>query len=285
MYWSVMGFISAFEYVAEWLISWIPLYYAFKTLFLLFLALPQTQGSTFIYSVHLAPLLRGHEEQIDSALTQVKLAIYEFVQDKLRTIWSQAVGGTTNAAAVPQAAPNVAAVNPPSMADPLSGAAQMVSGWWNAYAPAIVATGAAYIASRQQAAEAAVRQQRLQRPAASNPNAPVQSDTDSRSSVHARRRALEAELAALPPSSPIPPTPVSDSLAGDTTSRSSASSLSTNMGEVRKRKESGSEEEEAGKYETIGREDINDSESPPRPRSSWWWRGSSYQGYERAKSD
>jgi receptor expression-enhancing protein 1/2/3/4 len=256
----------------------------FKTLFLLFLALPQTQGSTFIYSVHLAPLLRGHEEQIDSALTQVKLTIYEFVQDKLRTIWNQAIG-TTNAAAMPPAAPNVAAVNPSSMADPLSGAAQMVSGWWNAYAPAIVATGAAYIASRQQAAEAAVRQQRLQRPAASNTNAPVQSDTESRSSVHARRRALEAELAALPPSSPIPATPVNDGLAGDRTSRSSASSVSTNLGEVRKRKESGSEEEEAGKYETIGREDVGDSESPAKPRSSWWWRGSSYQGYESVKSD
>ncbi|CAG8654599.1 15133_t:CDS:2, partial [Acaulospora colombiana] len=112
MYWSVMGFISAFgqlhntpaskgdplippilEYVAEWLISWIPFYYFFKTLFLLFLALPQTQGSTFVYSMHLAPLLRGHEDQIDSALTQVKLAVYEFVQERLRLVWSTVVGG------------------------------------------------------------------------------------------------------------------------------------------------------------------------------------------------
>lgn len=284
MYWSVIGFLSAFEYVAEWLVSWIPLYYFFKTLFLLFLALPQTQGSTFVYSVHLAPILREHEDQIDSAVTQIKLAAYEFIQDKLRAVWNQVLGGTVNAAA-PQAAPNVAAVNPPSMADPLSGAAQMVSGWWSAYAPAVIATGAAYIASSKQAAEAAVRQQRLRKSAQNADAEPAaQSSTDPRSSLQARRRALEAELAALPPSFPVAATPVSDSFAGDSTSRSSASSVSTNVGDTRRRKESGSDED-AGKYETIGREDVGGSEGSPQPRSSWWWRASSYQGYERVKSE
>ena len=64
MYWSVIGAFVAFEYLAEWLISWqvifpplapcdhltlallpsrLPFYWELKTAFLLFLSLPQTQ--------------------------------------------------------------------------------------------------------------------------------------------------------------------------------------------------------------------------------------------------
>ncbi|KAG8834730.1 hypothetical protein FRC17_007454 [Serendipita sp. 399] len=294
MYWSVIGFISAFEYVAEWLISWIPLYYFFKTVFLLFLALPQTQGSTFIYSVHLAPLLRGHEDQIDSALSQMKLAVYEFIQEKLRSIWNQVSGGSAAQAGIASSGPvpstpNVGAVNPPSMADPLSGAVQLVSGWWNSYAPAVIATGAAYIASRQQAAEQAVQQRRLQREQRTQPQ--KASDT---ASVLARRRELEAELAALPlVASPSPSTTLKDPLTGNssTSVASSSSSYGIHSGETRRRKVESGSEGEGGKYENIAPEDVGSAgeDSPTRasnPRTSWWgWRASSYQGYERVKND
>ncbi|KAG8781402.1 hypothetical protein FRC15_008812 [Serendipita sp. 397] len=294
MYWCVIGFISAFEYVAEWFISWIPLYYFMKTLFLLFLALPQTQGSTFIYSVHLAPLLRGHEDQIDSALSQMKLMVYEFIQEKLRAIWSQVYGGSGAQAGVassgPMAAtPNVGAVNPPSMADPLSGAAQFVSGWWNSYAPAVIATGAAYIASRQQAAEQAVQQRRIQREAKTQPQKP--SDTVS---VLARRKELEAELAALPQiPSPSPSTTIKDTLTGNSSNSvaSSSSSYGAHSGENRRRRVESGSEEEGGKYESIAPEEAGSAgeSSPTRAdtsRSSWWgWRASSYQGYERVKNE
>jgi receptor expression-enhancing protein 1/2/3/4 len=59
MYWTVIGAFVAFQYTAEWLISWyvyqhlmclrlirasrFPFYFEIKTLFLLFLALPQIQ--------------------------------------------------------------------------------------------------------------------------------------------------------------------------------------------------------------------------------------------------
>lgn len=268
----------------------IPFYYFFKTLFLLFLALPQTQGSTFIYSVHLAPLLRGHEDQIDSALAQVKLTAYEFIQEKLRAIWGQLVGsgGAGSGSMAPASVPNVAAVNPPSMADPLSGAAQFVSGWWNAYAPAIIANGAAYIASRQQAADVAAQRYRSRPSAGATKNS---SREDSKESVLARRRALEAELAALPQMSPAPPQATLEPLRGNSFgSKASGSSYSLNAGDIRNRKESGSDED-AGRYETIGKDDVTSGsdESPTQtsgPRTSWWgWRGSSYQGYERVKTD
>ena len=67
MYWSVIGAFVAFEYVAEWFITWyavfstsylekwylillkrIPFYWEVKTLFLLFLSLPQTQVSRLV---------------------------------------------------------------------------------------------------------------------------------------------------------------------------------------------------------------------------------------------
>lgn len=65
MYWSVVGAFVALEYVAEWVISWyvhlfqnhcqsaefvvrFPFYWELKTLFLLYLALPQTQVSSLL---------------------------------------------------------------------------------------------------------------------------------------------------------------------------------------------------------------------------------------------
>jgi receptor expression-enhancing protein 1/2/3/4 len=237
--------------------------------------------------VHLAPLLRGHEDQIDSALTQVKFAVYEFVQEKLRLIWSSVIGGTPPSATATGATSttNVAAVNPPSMNDPLSGAAQMVSGWWNAYAPAIVATGAAYIATKQQAAETALQQRKLQSAKRQN-SAPIsgpQSKADRVSSKEARRRELEAELAALAqaPSSPIGD-PISSGL-------SSSSSYSLHGTQARRRKESDSDGD-GGRYETIAKDDVTSSSesigSPTTNRKSWWnWRSSTYQDYERVKTD
>ncbi|KAF8973567.1 TB2/DP1, HVA22 family-domain-containing protein [Flammula alnicola] len=49
MYWSVIGAFIAFEYVAEWMVSWLPFYWELKTLFLLYLSLPQTQVHRFVF--------------------------------------------------------------------------------------------------------------------------------------------------------------------------------------------------------------------------------------------
>lgn len=232
--------------------------------------------------------MKGHEDEIDSALAQLKLAVYEFIQDKLRAVWNQIAGGSVANTTGTPALTDVRAVNPPSMADPLSGAAQFVSGWWNAYAPAIAATGAAYIASRQQAAAATAKQRRGD---SSGPSTASVRSGDDRASVLARRRALEAELAALPQVSSPPSNKAGESLGGDsnTSGLSSSSSYSLHTGDARRRKESGSDED-AGRYETIAKEDVSssgeDTQSSNNPRSSWWgWRGSSYQGYERVKSD
>jgi receptor expression-enhancing protein 1/2/3/4 len=278
----------------------IPFYYFFKMLFLLFLALPQTQGSTFIYQVHVAPLLRAHENQIDAAVSKMKTQLYAFLQERFQFFWEQ----VTKAMGIPQQqqanvapGPNAGAANPPTLADPLSGAVQMASGWWNAYAPAIIANGAAYIASRQQAAAAQAAQNAASRrnvQAAGYDVDGLATGPSRQSSVDARRAALEAELAAL---RPAPITDMSDTIRQGATNNSppsSSSSVSYGAEDVpRRRTESGvtaesSSDGDAGKYENIAAEDVGSGgEDTSSNRRSGWFSGwaASRQGYERVKSD
>lgn len=99
---------------------------------------------------------------------------------------------------------------PPSLGDPMSGPAALVSNFWNWYGPSIIAGGTALL--RQGAA--AVPNQAFVSPAGS-PSAPKRQDTSQ--SVLERRRRLEAELASLPPadtfssSSALPMPPASTS--------------------------------------------------------------------------
>lgn len=102
MYWSVIGCVVAIE-SAEWLINWsvpiqtylaypgvdhptywvmnrpperrslcrLPLYYTIKTIFILYLVLPQTKGASYLYTHHLQPFFNTHEPQIDATLSSL----------------------------------------------------------------------------------------------------------------------------------------------------------------------------------------------------------------------
>ncbi|KAI6038582.1 receptor expression-enhancing protein 4 [Pisolithus marmoratus] len=132
MYWSVLGCIVGVEYVAEWLVSWIPMYYFLKTLFLLYLVLPQTQGSSYLYINHLQPFFHSHEAEIDATLASFKARLYTFVHERFRAIWEQVSSAAHTGA-------------PPTLADPASGPAQLVMGLWHSYGPGIIASGAALL--------------------------------------------------------------------------------------------------------------------------------------------
>ncbi|GAA5831643.1 hypothetical protein JCM5353_000990 [Sporobolomyces roseus] len=69
MYWSIMAVVWAFQDWIEWSVSWFPFYYEFKTLVILWLVLPQIQGSTYLYQFHLSPFLSSHENDIDHFLS------------------------------------------------------------------------------------------------------------------------------------------------------------------------------------------------------------------------
>jgi len=196
MYWSVLGIVFGVENAAEWLISWIPFYYTLKTLFLLYLVLPQTQGSSYLYVWHLQPFLASHETEIDAGLSRAKARAYEFIAERMNALWNQFAPGFLANAYAAQFAPTPqpeAAGAPPSMGDPASGPMAFAFNAWRSYAPSIIAAGTAMVQQGTVAAQTA----------AANANAKAResrlkgSRMDSGGSARDRRRKLEKELAEL----------------------------------------------------------------------------------------
>ena len=68
-YWVVHSFFRFGEYFTDPVLSSaIPFYYSIKLLFLAWLMLPQYRGALTVYAQFVAPYLRSHEKQIDTAL-------------------------------------------------------------------------------------------------------------------------------------------------------------------------------------------------------------------------
>ncbi|WAQ86728.1 hypothetical protein PtA15_7A456 [Puccinia triticina] len=72
MFWVVMGTIHAIESTLGWFLHWIPFFYQFKSLLILWLTLPQIQGSTYVYVTYVHPFLLEHEVEIDTWLVDMK---------------------------------------------------------------------------------------------------------------------------------------------------------------------------------------------------------------------
>jgi len=311
-----LGCVVGVEYVAEWLVSWIPLYSTFKAVFFLYLALPQTQGSTYIYIVHLRPFLVKHEAQIDMAILEVRVKAYRFLQEKARSIWAALIQVLTSGGVPDANATGVGGgggqIDQPS-STPAGGPTQLLSSLWTAYGPSIVAGGTALL--RQTAAATL--------PSGATPVTNNATDANGRSNalntppgstfftdpISERRRQLEAELASLPPfpstsslpnistSNPIPPANNTPIRPGLTPSSSSSS--------VRERVNSGKFEEiKGGDVEGYEDEpliggyftgDANAKANKPRKSAGWLggWSSSSSGGaeskergsYERVKND
>jgi len=282
MYWSVLGCIVGVEYVAEWVVSWVPFYYTMKTIFLLYLALPQTRGSSYIYTNHLQPFFHLHETQIDAALASFKSKVYSFLQERLRALWdhtTSVVGQQQQAAFNPVGAATQTGAHP-TLNDPVSGPAQLMSSLWTSYGPSIIASGTALL--RQSAVPTTTARPTLNTPP------PSYIRSDSSKSVLERRKALEAELATLRDAEATAPVTTPSASSSLSPSRSSSTSL-------RERTNSG-----AGRFEEVevpsdvegydvGGSEHGDGRPDGQKRGSWFgWGGSSGSskgGYERVKSD
>ncbi|GAA5984679.1 hypothetical protein JCM11641_004558 [Rhodosporidiobolus odoratus] len=171
MFWSVMAGVWVWEEWGEWSLAWFPFYYEIKTLFILWLALPQVQGATYLYIHHLSPLLTTHEQDIDSFLSNLRSSALalgaSYVQRALRSL-RQAVFGqllaeanadaTANAANQPGLAAGVGRNTPPVLANPpVQGGAQnangaaastfanLAGGLMRQYGPAALAAGQALL--------------------------------------------------------------------------------------------------------------------------------------------
>jgi len=295
MYWSVLGCIIGVEYVAEWLISWIPFYYTIKTIFLLYLSLPQTRGSSYIYVNHLEPFFHTHETQIDATLASLKDRAYKFIQERFRALWDQASASIgqpqQNAVFTPVGgASNIGAQ--PTLSDPASGPAQLVSTFWRSYGPAILASGATMlrpITAPSTPMTPSTHQPSLNTP----PRSPARTRADSSRSVHERRRQLEAELAALPRETP-PGTPVHGSVPIPSASPILNPSRGSSASDLNLRRTgSGGRFEEIEVPSDVEGYDVGESNhmrstihGESSKRGSWFgWGGGSKNGYERVKSD
>merc|ERR1712232_1337066 len=72
VYWVIFSFFSIIELFVDFLLYWIPFYYAFKLAFLLWAMLPQTRGAKFMYDSFLKDFLKKNESRIDAALDDAK---------------------------------------------------------------------------------------------------------------------------------------------------------------------------------------------------------------------
>ncbi|KAI8611917.1 receptor accessory protein 5 [Chytriomyces sp. MP71] len=80
-YWTVFGFVSVLEVFSDHLLYWIPFYYAFKAVLILYLVLPQFHGAKVIYDQLLEPYLLKEQTIIDEDITKFKKQAASIVND------------------------------------------------------------------------------------------------------------------------------------------------------------------------------------------------------------
>ncbi|KAG8859704.1 hypothetical protein FRB96_004278 [Tulasnella sp. 330] len=319
MYWSVVGCIIAVEHVAEWAIRWVPFYGFVKTVFLLWLAIPQTQGATYIYQAHLAPFLTRYQPTIDSHLSQYKKKLYKHLQTQFRLLWKH-----ISALIAENTGINLNNVDP--AASPLTEAVQGLAGSGRATDTAGRPTSAADL-DLSQGARVALGLWKTWGPTVVNALRPIQdgmptfptagdrsADTTPSStsgfavtsSILARRRQLEAELAALDalhptsgssPNIPTIPTPSTGSGSDHENEHPSHSESSENLEQSQYLTEADARTVRDGRFEEIERDESESGEegdrddqempNPASPSATGWWPAWSRKSgvYEHVKAE
>ncbi|KAI9094998.1 TB2/DP1, HVA22 family-domain-containing protein [Phlyctochytrium arcticum] len=79
IHWIVMASFTIAEIAGDTLLFWVPLYYEFKLLIILWLVLPYSQGSLYLYKNFLQPTLAKHEGDIDDAMIQAQAAARQMI--------------------------------------------------------------------------------------------------------------------------------------------------------------------------------------------------------------
>ncbi len=72
VYWVIFSFFTIMETFIEYLLYWIPFYYAFKIAFLLWAMLPQTKGAQLLYDTFLKDFMKKNESKIDKVMEDAK---------------------------------------------------------------------------------------------------------------------------------------------------------------------------------------------------------------------
>jgi len=132
MYWAVIGAFIAAETTIGPFISWLPFYWEIRTLFLLYISLPQIQGSTYIYKAYFEPFCAENETEWDASIASAQNNILAFLQSRISVLidflWS--ILNKTPIAIRPQAASEGQSGQQPY-------SLESIKGVWTAYGPAI----------------------------------------------------------------------------------------------------------------------------------------------------
>lgn len=81
MYWVVFALFTTVETFTDIFLSWFPFYYTVKVLFVFWLSLPYTRGSTLLYRKLIHPNLSRREQDIDLFIENAKDRGYQAVVD------------------------------------------------------------------------------------------------------------------------------------------------------------------------------------------------------------
>ncbi|CAK9439359.1 uncharacterized protein LODBEIA_P35190 [Lodderomyces beijingensis] len=67
-YWVVFAFLNVIEFWSKAILYWIPFYYLFKTIFLLYIGVPVTGGAQTIYKTVIKPITDQYVRPIDAKI-------------------------------------------------------------------------------------------------------------------------------------------------------------------------------------------------------------------------
>lgn len=79
----VLAVFLAVQWLADFAISWLPLYYDAKVAFVVMLWHPKVRGASFLYAQYLEPLLRSHEHSIDRNIGETRTWALDFATGHL----------------------------------------------------------------------------------------------------------------------------------------------------------------------------------------------------------
>jgi receptor expression-enhancing protein 1/2/3/4 len=79
VYWLTLALFTGAERLLDIFVSWMPLYYEAKLLFVIWLWHPKSRGAVYLYTHTLQPLLLAHEATIDQKLEEFKAMGGDFV--------------------------------------------------------------------------------------------------------------------------------------------------------------------------------------------------------------
>ncbi|KAI9329293.1 TB2/DP1, HVA22 family-domain-containing protein [Obelidium mucronatum] len=81
-YWTVFGTLNVVEVFSDVLLYWVPFYYAFKGIFVIYLISPQFNGAKVIYDKVLEPYLLKKQSIIDADIAKIKTKVSQVFNEK-----------------------------------------------------------------------------------------------------------------------------------------------------------------------------------------------------------